>query len=153
MRRGNLAPKQCVRLVVTPNMSNYDPLAKRLALHGAVGNVRPAAAALTARELQAIIKSPARKRTMSRGTIALLTIGMAVSANVVTPALSAEWVPGGLVTGAVGAYPGPTRQWCRSIWWTGMPVTGPAYPVCGWYPAVVVISAAARRRHVLRRKF
>ena len=99
---------------------------------------------------------------MSRGTIALLAIGMAISANAVSPALSAEWVPGGLVTGAVGAYPGPTRQWCGSIWWAGMPVTGPAYPVCGWYPAVVVISAAApaiyrtyipARRHVVRRKY
>jgi len=97
---------------------------------------------------------------MSRRIVALLAAGMAISA-VPNAAISAEWVPGGLVSGAVGAYPGPTRQWCGSIWWTGMPVTGSAYPVCGWYPPVVVISAAPAiyrpyipvQRHVLRRKF
>ena len=97
---------------------------------------------------------------MLRSMIVLLATGMAFSADVF-PAFSAEWIPGGLVSGTVGAYPGPTRQWCGSIWWTGMPVTGPAYPVCGWYPAVVVIPAAPAiyrpytpvRRHVLRRKY
>jgi hypothetical protein len=74
---------------------------------------------------------------------------------------SADWWPGYLVSGSVGAYPGPTRSWCGQRWWTGMPVTGPTYPICGPYPFYVYVPGseaqevyvpARRKAVVLRRK-
>jgi len=69
---------------------------------------------------------------------------------------------GGLISGAVGGYPGPPRYWCGQRWWTGMPVTEPSYATCNIPPAVVFVYSPAppvlvdevrSRRVVVRRKY
>src|SRR3954452_16250779 len=68
-----------------------------------------------------------------------LIIGTGVLLAATSSPASADWWSGSLVSGRVGAYPGPTRSWCGQRWWTGMPVTGPAYPICGPYPFYVYV--------------
>jgi hypothetical protein len=99
-------------------------------------------------------------RSLSSTTVAAAILGTLSSAPAQADYLRA-YGPlryGGLVSGAVGAYPGPPRYWYCQKWWTGMPVTGLGYPICDAPRAVVLVEPALpdglpSRRVIIRRRY